>query len=136
MYIAPRRWKLERLTTSVASYPVRIRDWWSVQTGTNRIVYGAIASALVLALVLFAALRFRGPDYAVLFSNLQPDEANAVVQKLDALLVDQLVADQDRRAAVGEAVRRSWSPTSWSTRSASSSPVKASSKRAAAPGSS
>src|SRR5665213_137339 len=93
MYIAPRRWKLERLTTSVASYPVRIRDWWSVQTGTNRIVYGAIASALVLALVLFAALRFRGPDYAVLFSNLQPDEANAVVQKLDAEKVPHRLAD-------------------------------------------
>jgi len=84
---------LDRLTTSVASYPVRIRDWWSVQTGTNRIVYGAIALILVAAMVFFGAFRFRGPDYAVLFSNLQPDEANAVVQKLDAEKVPHRLAD-------------------------------------------
>ena len=84
---------MDRLTTSVASYPVRIRDWWSGQTGTNRIVYGAIALILVAALVFFGMFRFRGPDYAVLFSNLQPDEANAVVQKLDAEKVPHRLAD-------------------------------------------
>jgi flagellar M-ring protein FliF len=89
----PRRWKLERLTTSVASYPVRVRDWWSAQTGSNRIVYGAIGLTLVLALAVLAAFRFRGPDYAVLFSNLPPDEANAVVQKLDAEKVPHRLAD-------------------------------------------
>src|ERR1035437_3935056 len=89
----PRRWQLDRLTMSVASYPVRIRDWWSAQTGTNRIVYGAIGLTLVLALVFFAAFRFRGPDYAVLFSNLQPDEANAVIQKLDAEKIPHRLSD-------------------------------------------
>jgi flagellar M-ring protein FliF len=84
---------LERLTTSVASYPARIRDWWSAQTGSNRIVYGAIVLALVVALAVFVAFRFRGPDYAVLFSNLPPDEANAVVQKLDAEKVPHKLAD-------------------------------------------
>jgi flagellar M-ring protein FliF len=84
---------LDRLPSSVASYPVRVRDWWSGQTGTNRIVYGAIAVVLVAALVFFGMFRFRGPDYAVLFSNLQPDEANAVVQKLDAEKVPHRLAD-------------------------------------------
>jgi flagellar M-ring protein FliF len=84
---------LDRLPSAVASYPVRIRDWWSAQAGTNRIVYGAIALVAVAALVFFGAFRFRGPDYAVLFSNLQPDEANAVVQKLDAEKVPHRLAD-------------------------------------------
>ena len=64
-----------------------------MQTGTNRIVYGAIALTLVVALAFFAAFRFRGPDYAVLFSNLQPDEANAVIQKLDAEKIPHRLAD-------------------------------------------
>lgn len=84
---------MERLTSSVASYPVRVRDWWSVQTGTNRIVYGAVAATLVVALVFFAFFRLRGPDYAVLFSNLQPDEATAVIQKLDAEKVPHRLGD-------------------------------------------
>jgi len=84
---------LERLTSSVASYPVRIRDWWSGQTGTNRIVYGAIAVIAIVALAFFVAFRLRGPDYAVLFSNMQPDEANAVIQKLDAEKIPHKLAD-------------------------------------------
>ena len=84
---------MDRLPSAVASYPVRVRDWWSGQTGTNRIVYGAIALVAIAALVFFGAFRFRGPDYAVLFSNLQPDEANAVVQKLDAEKVPHRLAD-------------------------------------------
>ena len=59
----------------------------------NRIVYGAVALAMVLGLIFFAAFRMRGPDYAVLFSNLQPDEANAVVQKLDAGKIPHRLAD-------------------------------------------
>lgn len=90
---ASRRWHLDRLPSSVISYPARVRDWWAGQTGTNRIVYGAVALVLVAALVFFGMFRFRGPDYAVLFSNLQPDEANAVVQKLDAEKVPHRLAD-------------------------------------------
>jgi flagellar M-ring protein FliF len=84
---------LDRLTSSVASYPVRARDWWNAQTGANRIVYGAVAIAVLVALAFFTAFRFRGPDYAVLFSNLQPDEANAVIQKLDAEKMPHRLAD-------------------------------------------
>ncbi len=90
---APLRWHLDRLTSSVASYPDRIRVWWSAQTATNRLVYGAIGLTLVLALAFFGAFRLRGPDYAVLFSNMQPDEANAVIQKLDAEKVPHRLAD-------------------------------------------
>jgi flagellar M-ring protein FliF len=84
---------LDRLTSSAASFPGRLRDWWGAQAGTNRIVYGALALAMVLGLVFFAMFRMRGPDYAVLFSNLQPDEANAVVQKLDASKIPHRLAD-------------------------------------------
>ncbi|HEY0615479.1 MAG TPA: flagellar basal-body MS-ring/collar protein FliF [Candidatus Elarobacter sp.] len=90
---APRRCLLDRLTTSVASYPARVRDWWSVQTGTNRMIYGGIAVAFVVALAFVAMFRLRGPDYAVLFSNLQPDEASAVIQKLDAEKIPHRLAD-------------------------------------------
>jgi flagellar M-ring protein FliF len=59
----------------------------------TRIIYGAVALAMVLGLVFFSMFRMRGPDYAVLFSNLQPDEANAVVQKLDAGKIPHRLAD-------------------------------------------
>jgi flagellar M-ring protein FliF len=55
--------------------------------------YGAIAVAAVLALAFFAAFRLRGPDYAVLFSNMQPDEASAAIQKLDAEKIPHRLAD-------------------------------------------
>ncbi len=84
---------MDRLSSSVASYPVRARDWWNAQTGTNRIVYGAVVFTVLAALAFFTAFRFRGPDYAVLFSNLQPDEANAVIQKLDAEKTPHRLAD-------------------------------------------
>ncbi|MDQ6944288.1 MAG: flagellar M-ring protein FliF [Candidatus Eremiobacteraeota bacterium] len=84
---------MDRLTSSAASFPARLRDWWSGQAGLNRIIYGAVALAMVLGMIFFAAFRMRGPDYAVLFSNLQPDEANAVVQKLDAGKIPHRLAD-------------------------------------------
>lgn len=56
-------------------------------------MYGAAAVVLVLVLVLIASFRMRGPDYAVLFSNLQPDEASAVIQKLDAGKIPHRLAD-------------------------------------------
>jgi flagellar M-ring protein FliF len=84
---------LDRLTSSAASYPARIREWWNAQAATTRLFYGALAVAAVLALAFFAAFRLRGPDYAVLFSNMAPDEANAVIQKLDAEKIPHRLAD-------------------------------------------
>ncbi|MBV8642446.1 MAG: flagellar M-ring protein FliF [Candidatus Eremiobacteraeota bacterium] len=84
---------MDRLTSSAASYPSRIRDWWSAQPGSNRIFFGAGATAIVLALLVFGFFRLRGPDYGVLFSNLQPDEATAVIQKLDASKIPHRLAD-------------------------------------------
>ncbi len=91
--MAPRRWHLDRLTTSLGGFPTRMRDWWGSQATTNRIVYGAIALVLVLAVGLLFAANARGPEYGVLFSNLQADEANAVVQKLEALKIPHRLAD-------------------------------------------
>jgi len=84
---------LDRLTSSAASYPTRIREWWSAQAASTRLFYGAVAVAAVLALAFFAAFRLRGPDYAVLFSNMAPDEGNAVIQKLDAEKIPHRLAD-------------------------------------------
>ena len=84
---------MDRLTSSAASYPTRIREWWSAQAASTRLFYGAVAVAAVLALAFFAAFRLRGPDYAVLFSNMAPDEGNAVIQKLDAEKIPHRLAD-------------------------------------------
>jgi flagellar M-ring protein FliF len=56
-------------------------------------VYGGLAVVLVLALAFLTMFRLRGPDYAVLFSNLQPDEATAVIQKLDSEKIPHRLAD-------------------------------------------
>jgi flagellar M-ring protein FliF len=125
-FIAPRRWHLERLTTSLGGYPTRLRDWWTSQATTNRIVYGGIAFVVVLALGFFFAFRARGPEYAVLFSNLQPDEANAVVQKLEAQKLPHRLADggatvmvpqenvyEERVALAGEGVVKAGGGTGW-----------------------
>lgn len=83
---------MERLS-SFGLDPGRMREWWNQQSGTNRLVYAAIGVVLALALVFFAMFRLRGPAYGVLFSNLQPDEMSAVVQKLDASKIPHRLAD-------------------------------------------
>ena len=84
---------MDRLTTTLGGYPVRVRDWWVSQTTSNRLIVGAVALVIVLATAFFFVARARGPQYGVLFSNLQPDEASAVVQKLDAAKVPHRLAD-------------------------------------------
>jgi len=56
-------------------------------------VFGAIALVLVLATALMIAFSLRTAEYGVLFSNLQPDDASAVVQKLDAQKIPHRFAD-------------------------------------------
>jgi flagellar M-ring protein FliF len=69
----------------------RLRDLWSAQNRTNRTIAFGLAGALVIGLAIFAAMRLRGPDYGVLFANLGPDDASAVVTKLkDAKIPYQL----------------------------------------------
>lgn len=84
---------MDRLTSSAASYPTRIREWWNAQAATNRVLYGTLAAVAVLALAFLGFFRLRGPDYAVLFSNMAPDDANAVIQKLDAEKIPHRLAD-------------------------------------------
>ena len=84
---------MDRLSSSLGNYPGRLRDWWNAQSTTSRIAYSAVAAALVLGLAFFTAFRMRGPDYGVLFSNLQPDEASAVIQKLDAAKIPHRLSD-------------------------------------------
>ena len=68
----------------------------------------------------------RGPDYGVLFSNMQPDEANAVIQKLDSEKIPHRLADggatilvpredvyEQRVALAGEGVVKAGGGTGW-----------------------
>jgi flagellar M-ring protein FliF len=84
---------LERVTTTVGGFPVRVREWWISTSTANRLIYGGIALVAVIAIGIFVTFRSRGADYGVLFSNLQPDEASAVVQKLDAAKIPHRLAD-------------------------------------------
>src|SRR5581483_7094545 len=90
---SPFRWHLDRLPSSIASFPARFRVWWSAQSAQNRLVAGTVAAALLLGVVFFGAIRMRGPSYAVLFSNLQPDDASAVIAKLDSQKIPHRTSD-------------------------------------------
>jgi len=57
------------------------------------VLYGTLAAVALLALAFLGFFRLRGPDYAVLFSNMAPDDANAVIQKLDAEKIPHRLAD-------------------------------------------
>ena len=84
---------MDRLTLSFSAFSSRARDWWNGQAASNRIAYVAVAFVLLLAFGLLAALRLHGPAYGVLFSNLPADEANAVLQKLDAAKIPHKLSD-------------------------------------------
>jgi flagellar M-ring protein FliF len=84
---------VDRLTLSFSAFSSRARDWWNGQAASNRIAYVAVAFVLLLAFGLLAALRLHGPAYGVLFSNLPADEANAVLQKLDAAKIPHKLSD-------------------------------------------
>jgi flagellar M-ring protein FliF len=73
---------LDRLTASLSQVSQRLRDLWSAQNQTNRLLIGGFALIAVLAIGFFSAARFRGPEYGVLFSNLSADDASSVVAKL------------------------------------------------------
>jgi flagellar M-ring protein FliF len=47
-------------------------------------IIGALGAVIVIGLAVWGFTHFRPVPYAMLFSNLSPDDANAVVSKLDA----------------------------------------------------
>lgn len=75
---------MDQLGASLGSITSRLRDLWSSQGPIGRVILGAVGIAVVVGLGVFVFARFRPVAYATLFSNLSPDDANAVVQKLDA----------------------------------------------------
>jgi flagellar M-ring protein FliF len=75
---------LDQLGASFGSVSSRLREVWSSQGQAGRLVLGAVGLAILLGLGVVAFERFRPVPYATLFSNLSPDDANAVVTKLDA----------------------------------------------------
>lgn len=62
----------------------QIRDLWSNQSPVNRAIMGIVLLGIVVAGGIWGAARLRPENYSVLFANLQPDEASAVLTKLDA----------------------------------------------------
>jgi flagellar M-ring protein FliF len=75
----------------LANVSQRLRGLWGAQNKSVRLLLGVIGGALVAGLAIFGVMRMRGPDYGVLFANLAPDDASAVVTKLkDAKIPYQL----------------------------------------------
>jgi flagellar M-ring protein FliF len=75
---------LDRFGSSVGSFGGRLQGLWASQSQPARLAIGALGLVAVLALGFFGFARLRPPDYGVLFANLAPDDASAVITKLDA----------------------------------------------------
>ncbi len=73
---------MDTYTSSLAKVSLRLRELWGAQNRTIQLLIGLLGGALIIGLGIFAIMRFRGPDYGVLFANLPPDDASAVVTKL------------------------------------------------------
>ncbi len=73
---------MDTYTSSLAKVSLRLRELWGAQNRTIQLLIGLLGGALIVGLGIFALMRFRGPDYGVLFANLPPDDASAVVTKL------------------------------------------------------
>ncbi len=75
---------MDRFGSSVGSVGGRLREVWASQSQPVRLALGAAVVAAVVALAIFGFARLRPPDYGVLFADLSPDDASAVITKLDA----------------------------------------------------
>ena len=73
---------LDSYTSSLADITQRLRDLWGAQNRSVQILIGMVGGALVVGVAIFILMRMRGPEYGVLFANLGPDDASAVVTKL------------------------------------------------------
>ena len=101
---------------------------WSSLGPVPRMIVGALAAVIVVGLIVSGVTRLRPTPYAVLFSNLSPDDANAVVTKLDAekiphklssdgttIYVPSDVVSDERVALAGEGVSKAAAPASSSS---------------------
>ena len=93
---------MDRIGSSFGSFPARVRDIWISQNQGTRIAIGAVALVAVLAFAFLTAVRLRPPTYGVLFANLPPDEANAVVTKLDAQKIPHKLSSDGTTVLVPE----------------------------------
>jgi flagellar M-ring protein FliF len=82
VYETSRRWHLDRISLSLAQITQRLRGIWAAQNLTNRMLAGTIGVLFLGGVAFFGYTHFRSPDYGVLFANLAPEDANAVVTKL------------------------------------------------------
>jgi flagellar M-ring protein FliF len=82
VYETSRRWHLDRISLSLAQITQRLRGIWAAQNLTNRMIAGTIGVLFLAGVAFFGYSRFRSPDYGVLFANLAPEDASAVVTKL------------------------------------------------------
>lgn len=59
----------------------RARDWWETQSRTNQIIFAASAVGVFVALIGFVFWAGQ-PEYALLFANMEPQDASKVTDKL------------------------------------------------------
>ncbi len=75
---------MDRLGSSFGSIGGRVQEFWAAQAQPVRLAVGVAALVAILGLGFYGFTRLRPPDYGVLFANLGPDDASAVISKLDA----------------------------------------------------
>lgn len=76
--------------SAVTAFGDRLGIWWTTANSTQRmLVLGGIVAG---AIATFVAVQWSAtPDYVVLFSGLEADEASQVVEELDEMKVDYKV---------------------------------------------
>src|ERR1700722_13141560 len=95
-----RRCQLDRIGSSFGSFSGRLREVWSSQGPVNRMIIGALGVVIVLGIVYFGFTRFRPVAYATLFSNLAPDDADALITKLVAEKIPHKISSDGTSVSV------------------------------------
>lgn len=78
--------KRDELLVDFNALTVRVRDWWTGMTAGRRAMIVVVA-AVIVALAVFLGQVLGRPQYTVLFSNLEMNEAASIVEKLKELNV-------------------------------------------------
>lgn len=77
----------------------KLQSYWSKRTTSQRILIAGLAAALIVAFILMIFWLNR-PDYKVLYTNLYPEDANRVVEALNAEKVPYTLQDNGKTVLV------------------------------------
>jgi flagellar M-ring protein FliF len=77
----------------------QIKEFWKGLSNTRKIILvGSVLASLVVFLVLISWVR--EPEYAVLFSNLEPGDASKIIEKLKERKIEYKLRDDGRTILV------------------------------------